>query len=70
MCIYNICWIILYGTVANRQVGGKTMNVFFFKFYKVKSNQMFLNAGAGKTIKDVRQRADKLATTRLVIEDL
>lgn len=46
------------------------MNVFFFKLYKVKSNQMFLNTGTGKTIKDVRQRADKLATTRLVIEDL
>lgn len=46
------------------------MNMFLFKLCKVKTNQMFLNTGAGETIKDVQQWADKLAATRLVIEDL
>lgn len=54
MCIYNICWIILYGTIANREVGEKTINVFLFKLYKVKTNHMFLNTGTGETIKDVQ----------------
>lgn len=48
-CVCNICWIIPYDIIPHKEMKGKTVNVLF-KLFKVKTNQMFLNTGAGENI--------------------